>query len=224
MIAIRSHSRSAWAMTCVEKMIVAPCARLAPDQLFQSALIDRVEPSEWLVEYDQPRLVNDGAEQLDGLRHALREVADRLFRPIAKAVRLEQLFRPAPPFAKRQSAQRADEGDRITRMHRRIKAALLGQITDLGSGIERMLVAEDPPRSARRIDDPEQHPQASSSCPRHWGQAGRRLSPRMHGEADAVDRARLVEILDEVDRFDRIIRGAEPVEARKFLRIPTRTV
>jgi hypothetical protein len=35
MIAIRSHSRSAWAMTWVEKMIVAPARRLVADQLLE---------------------------------------------------------------------------------------------------------------------------------------------------------------------------------------------
>ena len=43
MIAIRSHSRSAWAMTWVEKMIVAPASASRADQRFELALVDRVE-------------------------------------------------------------------------------------------------------------------------------------------------------------------------------------
>ena len=55
MIAIRSHSRSAWAMTWVEKMTVAPARRLVADQLLRAALVDRVEAGERLVEHDQLR-------------------------------------------------------------------------------------------------------------------------------------------------------------------------
>ena len=100
MIATRSHSRSAWAMTWVEKMIVDAVARLAPDQLFEPALVDRVEARERLVEDDQPRLVNDRAEQLDGLRHALGQRADRLLRPVAEAMLVEQLIGAAAAFAR----------------------------------------------------------------------------------------------------------------------------
>ena len=142
MIATRSHSRSAWAMTWVEKMIVAPARRLAADQLLEPALVDRVEAGEGLVEDDQPRLVDDRAEQLDGLRHALGQGADRLLRPVAKAVLVEQLVGAAAAFVERQAAQRAHEGDRFARVHRRIEAALLGQIADLARRLERPLVAE----------------------------------------------------------------------------------
>ena len=63
---------------------------LAADQLLEPALVDRVEPGEGLVEDDQARLVDDRAEQLDGLRHALGQGADRLLRPLAEAVLGEQ--------------------------------------------------------------------------------------------------------------------------------------
>ena len=144
MIAIRSHSRSAWAMTWVEKMIVAPSARLAADQLLEPALVDRVEAGERLVEDDQPRLVDDRAEQLDGLRHALGKRADRLLRPVAQAVLVEQRVGAAAAFGERQAAQRAHEGDRLARLHRRIEAALLGQVADLAA----------PPRAGARARAP----------------------------------------------------------------------
>ena len=201
MIAIRSHSRSAWAMTWVEKMIVAPSRASRADQFLEPRLVDRVEAREGLVEHDQPRLVDDRAEQLDGLRHALGEGADRLFRPVAEAVLVEQLVGAAAAFAQRQAAQRAHEGDRLARVHRRIEAALLGQIADLRRGIERPLVAEHAARAARRVDDPEQHPQrrrlARAVGPEQAVDAARR-----DREADPVDRAGLAEILDQIDGFD----------------------
>ena len=179
--------------------------RLAADQLLEPRLVDRVEPGEGLVEDDQPRLVDDRAEQLDGLRHALGQGADRLLRPVAKVVLIEQRVGAAAAFGERQAAQRAHEGDRLARMHRRIEPALLGQIADLGRGLERALAAEHAARAARRVDDPEQHAQGrrlarAVGAEQAVDRAGR------DGEADAVDRAGLAEILDEIARFDREIR------------------
>ena len=142
-------------------------------------------------------------------------------RPIAEAVLVEQRVGAAAAFGERQAAQRAHEGDRLARVHRRIEAALLGQIADLRRRLERAVVAEHAARSARRVDDPEQHPQGGRlagavGAEQAVDRAGR------NGEADAVDRARLVEILDQVDGFDgeavrRSVR-AEPVEALIFLK------
>ena len=130
MIATPSHSRSAWAMTWVEKITVVPFAASARISRFELALVERVEARERLVEHHQPRLVDQRAEQLDGLRHALRQLADLPVGGIAEAVLLEQLA-PAPaPFGQRQPAQRAEEGDRLVRLHRRIEPALLGQVAD----------------------------------------------------------------------------------------------
>ena len=57
---------------------------LGADQFFELRLVDRVEAGERLVEDDQPRAVDDGAEQLDGLRHAFGQGADRLSSPIRR--------------------------------------------------------------------------------------------------------------------------------------------
>ena len=76
--------------------------RLAADQLLEPCLVDRVEPRKRLVEHDQPRLVDDRAEQLDGLRHALGQSADRLLRPFAEAVIVEHGIGAAARLAQRQ--------------------------------------------------------------------------------------------------------------------------
>ena len=191
-------------MTWVEKMIVAPSRASRRISSSSRPWLIASRPGEGLVEDDQPRLVNDRAEQLDGLRHALGQRADRLLRPVAEVMLGKQRIGAAAAFGERQAAQRAHEGDRLARVHRRIEAALLGQIADLRRGIERALAAEHAARSARRVDDPEQHPQ------------GRRLARAVgaeqavdraggDGEADPVDRAGLAEILDEIDGFDREI-------------------
>ena len=178
MIAIRSHSRSAWAMTWVEKMIVAPSRASRADQLLEPRLVDRVEAGEGLVEDDQPRLVNDRARAAGRSAPCpWTSVRIGFFAQSPRPCCFEQLVGAAAAFAQRQAAQRAHEGDRLARVHRRIEAALLGQIADLRRRIERALVAEHAARSARRVDDPEQHAQ------------GRGLAGAV-GAEQAVDRCR----------------------------------
>ncbi len=147
-------------------------------------------------------LVDDGAEQLDGLRHALGQGADRLSRPFAEAVLGEQFVGAAAPFGERQAAQRAHEGDRLARGHRRVEAALLGQIADRVRRLDRAVVAEHAAAARRRVDDPEQHAQGGGLA----GAVGAEQAVDRAGrdrEADPVDRAGVAEILDQVDRLDR---------------------
>ena len=113
----------------------------------------------------------------------------------------EKIVGAAAALVERQSAKRAHEGDRFARVHRRVEAALLRQIANPGRGIERPFVAQHAARSARRIDDPEQDSQ--------YGRLARSVGPEEavngaggHREANAIDRTRGAEILDEIDRFD----------------------
>ncbi len=114
---------------------------------------------------------------------------------------LQQFVAPAAAFAERQAAQRAHEGDRFARVHRRIKAALLGQIAHLRSRIERLIGAEHPAGPARRVDDAEKDAEQ--------GRLARAVGPeeavdaaRRHRKGHSVDGARLAEILDELRGFD----------------------
>ncbi len=120
---------------------------LAPDQFLKLALIDRVEAGEGLIEHDQLRFMNDRPQELDGLGHALREIADRLLRPVAKAVAVEQLDRAAAALAKRKPAQCAHECDRVHRGHPRIQSALLGEVADLFRRIQWTLMTEQAARA-----------------------------------------------------------------------------
>ena len=77
---------------------------------------------------------------------------------------------PGAGLPHRQAAQRAHEGDRLARGHRRIKAAFLGQIADLARHLERPFVAEQAPRSRRRVDDARAASGGRWSCRRRWAQ------------------------------------------------------
>ncbi len=201
MIATFSHRRSAWAMTWVEKITVVPFSARSRRQPLELALVDRVEPGERLVEDHQARLVDEGAEQLDCLRHAFRELADLPLGGEAEAVIFEQL---APAFAadlQRQPAQRAEEGDRLEGFHRRIEPALLGQVADQPGDVLRPLVPEHAARALVGVDDAQQHAQhrrlaravgAEHAVDRALG----------HFEVDPGDRERAVESLDQPARLD----------------------
>src|SRR3954469_26049883 len=97
-------------------------SRFVADQALEPALVDRVESGKGLVEHDQFRAVNDRAEQLDGLRHALGEALDRLVDIIAEPVLAEQYLAALAPNVEREAAQSAHEGDRLPGRHRRVEA------------------------------------------------------------------------------------------------------
>ena len=213
MIATPSHSRSAWAMTWVEKITVVPSLGQAADQHFQLALVDRVEAGKRLVQHHQPRLVHQRAEQLHGLRHALGQLADLPVGGMAEAVLFQQFAPALAPFGQRQAAQRAHEGDRLIRLHRRIQAALLGQIADQPGDIVRPVMPEHAAHALVGIDDAQQHPQrgglaravgAENAVDRAFG----------HGQVDPVDRQRPVEPLDQPARLDRQRAGVAVLAAR----------
>ena len=176
--------------------------RFVADQAFEPALVDRVEPGKGLVEHDQLRLVDDGAEQLDGLCHALGEALDRLVDIVGQAVLPEQDLASFAPNLERQAAQRAHEGDRFLGRHCRIKAALLGQIADDPGRLERPFMAEQGAGATIRLDDAEQHAQSG-------GLAGAVRAenavnaPLRHRDVDAAHCLFSVEGFDEAFRLDR---------------------
>src|SRR3546814_15028010 len=78
---------------------------------FELGLVDRVEAGKGLVEDQQARAMDDRAEQLDGLRHALRQAADRLAGPLAKPVRGEQVVRAAAALLEARKSTRLNSID-----------------------------------------------------------------------------------------------------------------
>jgi hypothetical protein len=101
-----------------------------------------------------------------------------------------------------QTPKRTHERDRIAAVHSRVQPALLRQIADLRRRLDRPLAPEDPARAARRVDDAEEYAQRR----RLAGTVGAEEAVNRSGgnrEADAVDRPRIAEILDQVLGFDR---------------------
>src|SRR3546814_17689864 len=104
--------------------------------MLQTSLVDRVEAGERLVEDDQLRAVDDRAEQLDRLRHALGQALDRLIRIVAEAIVGEQAAGPLPADSERESAPGAHDGDDVARRTGRVQAPPPGRTEQLPVGKE----------------------------------------------------------------------------------------
>jgi hypothetical protein len=136
-----------------------PRRRFLADQLLETPLVDRIEAGEGLVEHHQLGLVDDRPEDLDRLRHALRQGLDRLVDIIAEPVLGQQYLGPLAADVERQAAERAHEGDRLLGGHRRIEPALLRQIANHLGRLERTFAAEQGAMALIGLDDSEQHSQ-----------------------------------------------------------------
>jgi hypothetical protein len=153
----------------------APCGQRA-DHRFELALVERVEPRERLVEDHQIGFVDEGAQQLDLLGHAFRELADLPISGIGEAMLFQQSPRPRASHLERHPAQRGQKGDGLGRLHRRVKPAFLGQVADAPGDIGGALVPQHHAAPLVRVDDAQQHAQ-------------RRRLARAIGAKDAIDRA-----------------------------------
>ena len=132
----------------------------APHERFEPLLIDRVESRKRFVEHDQVGSMDDRADELNHLRHALRHLAD-LF--------VDDAFEPefghegrgaAAAFAPVEPAQRAHESNRLARLHAGIESPFFGQIADAVAHRLRLVAAEQAARPFVGIDDAQRHAQA----------------------------------------------------------------
>ena len=81
-----------------------PAVALGEDQRFEMFLIDRVESRKRFIKDDQFGAMDDGAKELDELRHPLRHFADFGIDHRAEPGSFHQRCRTAPPLAPRQPA------------------------------------------------------------------------------------------------------------------------
>jgi len=175
-----------------------------PDERFQMLLTDGVETGKRFVEHNQFRPVDDAAQQLHQLRHALGHLADLLVDRFAKSGGLHHLSSPRSPIRPSEAAQRSHERDGLARLHRGVEAALLGQIADALARVARRCFAQQAPFARIGIDNAQQHPQGGRLAS-PIGSEHTIDHPLRDIEADAVDRAETAEALDEVARPNRAV-------------------
>jgi epoxyqueuosine reductase len=138
-----------------------PPVALRQYQIFQPALIDRIQSGKGFVQDNQFRVVHQRANHLDHLRHALGQFADLFARSVGKAEQRQSLVGSHPALIPRKAAQRAHEGDRIAGCHSRVKPAFLRQITDTRRDAARAVTVQQPPFASVGINNAEQHSQRS---------------------------------------------------------------
>ena len=176
--------------------------RKVADRLFKLALVDRIEPRKRLVKHHQPRLMHQGSEQLDLLRHALGQLPDLAVDGIAKPVFFQQRLAANPAFLQRQSAQCAQKGNRLIGLHRGVKPALFGQVADGVRHFVRAVMPQHPAQPGIRIDDPQQHPQGGGLARTVRAQNAVNCAFG-NGQIDAIDRRETIEPLNQASCFNR---------------------
>ncbi len=167
MIAIRSHRRSAWAMTWVEKRIVAPSAPVrgsAPP----AAAGDRVEAGEGLVQHDKARRGRwcRGAGRAAPCPWDRPRIGRSAGRPCS-ASSASARRRPSAASGRPRSAPRKAIDSRAF-MPDKGRAPREGSRLAGQRRVDRFWPRQAP-LTGIGIDDAEQHPQRSSSCRRRWG-------------------------------------------------------
>jgi len=178
--------------------------RQLADKPFQLALVDRIEARKRLVEDHQIRLVDQRAEELDGLRHALRQFLDLLLDRMAEAVFLHHCDTAPTAFETGQAAQAAHECDRVGRLHRGVEPALFGQVPDPAGDALRAILAEDAAHALVGVDDAQNHAQGGGLA-RAIGAENAVDRATRHGDVHAVHGQRVAEPFDEAAGLDRII-------------------
>ena len=123
----RSSTRSSW---CDENSTVAPRRASPTSTLERASTATRVEAGERLVEHEHVGPVDQRADQLHPLLVAEREVLELVAGPVGEA----ELAEPAGGLAvgrrPGEAAQLAEVAQLLEHLHRRVQAALLGEVAE----------------------------------------------------------------------------------------------
>src|SRR6185295_18500012 len=113
------------------------------EQIAEQLLVDGIEAGEGLVEDQQVRLVEHGADELHLLLHALRQLLDFLLRPLGEVHPLEPALDVRQGPRALQAADLGQEEELVERRHLAVEAAFLGQVADAPQVVRRPRMAED---------------------------------------------------------------------------------
>ncbi len=172
-------------------------ARRLPDHVLQHPLVDRIQAREGLVEQQQPRRIDQGGRQLDLLRHALGQLADRRGGPLLEPQAVDQGARRLARLARLHPLQPTEVDHRVEHGHQPIEASLLGQEADLGGVLTRRRLAQhlDAPRG--RAQQVERHAQGRGLAGAVAAEETEHPALR-YGEAQAVHRSEVAETLGDL--------------------------
>ena len=114
---------------------MAPRRASDDEDLRQGVDGDRVEAGERLVEDQHVGLVDEGADQLDALLVAERQVLEVAARPVGEVEALEPRLGAAARLGLVEAAQLAEVAQLVADPHRRVQPALLGEVAEAPAGV-----------------------------------------------------------------------------------------
>src|SRR5215203_387240 len=158
-----------------------------PEQVPEQLLVDGIEAGERLVQDEQVRLVENGADELHLLLHALRQLLDLGFGPLGELHPLQPALDVGPELGPLEAADLAEEEELVHHRHPAVEPALLGQVADPPQILRRPRMAED--RDLARVLGRDVHDHADGRrLARPVGPQQAEDAPRRHRHRDVVHR------------------------------------
>ena len=140
----------------------APLAPEVDDRVLERLGVHRVEAAERLVEDDEIGLVEEGADELNLLLHAARELLDARVAPVLVAAGEREAGEPLVDallgVARAHAFELGEEFQHASHLHLLVESALLGEIADaIARAPANARLSEDRDRASVGLDDVEDH-------------------------------------------------------------------
>jgi cytochrome c biogenesis protein CcmG/thiol:disulfide interchange protein DsbE len=176
------------------------------NDFLEHSLVDRIEPTERLVQHDDIRLMEHRGYELQFLLHSLGEVLDFVVTAVFETKPLEPGFDPRRRFAWRDALELGQERQHRANVHAAVKAALLRQIADPVEQVAAHRLAKDTKLAGVGLEDSEQQPNRR----RLAGPVGSEKTvgrATWHGQVELVDGYEIAKLFAHSDQLDRRIRA-----------------
>ncbi len=138
--------------------------------------------------------MDDGAEQLDLLGHALGEPADLQLRGVAEIVGFQELHRPPTGWAGGHALQPCEEDDGVHRGHAAVEPPFLGEESDAVAHLAHVLAPQHQHPALVGRHEAEDHPERGGLA-RSVGAKEAGQPPALGLEADVVHGLKSAEAL-----------------------------
>src|SRR5580704_18295964 len=137
----------------------APALAKLDHRVVERLRVDRIQPAERLVEYDELGIVQERPDELDFLLHPAGQLVDLLLVPLGEPEPREPLVDAPVDIPPRHPFQLAQEPQHTAHLHLAIQPAFLGEIANpVGHALGAARLAEHVDRAAVWGDHVQDHP------------------------------------------------------------------
>ncbi len=171
------------------------------DQVLEQRLRDRIEARERLVEDQDVGVVEDRADELDLLLHALRQRLDLRLGPLSELDAFEPLADQLLGAPTLDSVQLGEEQQMVGDGHLAVEAAFFRQVADSAQVLRPPRPAEEEHLAAVRRENVHDHADAGRLAGAVLAQQTE-YGSRRHRQGDAVDRHKLTVRLAHIAQFE----------------------